>query len=85
MVRAAAGFGMTCPNHNGPLCTTCRLGGLIRCPVMGVPLPLVEGERLGVYRDRIGQIVESKRNGGTYSAADKDAILRYLKDKGIFE
>ena len=34
-----------CPNHNGPLCTTCRLGGLIRCPVLGVPLPLVEGER----------------------------------------
>jgi hypothetical protein len=37
-----------CPNHNGPLCTTCRLGGLIRCPVLGVPLPLVEGERPSV-------------------------------------
>jgi len=34
-----------CPNHNGPICTTCRLGGLVRCPVLGVPLPLVENER----------------------------------------
>lgn len=36
---------MICPNHSGPLCTTCRLGGLIRCPVLGTPLPLVEDER----------------------------------------
>lgn len=27
------------------LCTTCRLAGLIRCPSLGTPLPLVEGER----------------------------------------
>lgn len=36
---------MTCPNHNGPLCTTCKLAGLIRCPLSGVPLPLVDKER----------------------------------------
>jgi hypothetical protein len=34
-----------CAKPKGALCLTCRLGGLIRCPVLGVPLPLVEGER----------------------------------------
>lgn len=43
---------MICPNHNGPMCTTCLLGGLIRCPVLGVPLPLVEGEKVRVERRR---------------------------------
>lgn len=41
-----------CPNNNGPLCTTCTLAGLIRCPIMGVPLPLVEGERPKVEQKR---------------------------------
>lgn len=37
---------MTCPSAGSrPLCTTCQLGGLIRCPILGTPLPLVEGER----------------------------------------
>lgn len=37
---------MSCLKRQGePLCTTCRLGGLIRCPELGVPLPLVENER----------------------------------------
>ena len=34
-----------CAKHDVALCETCRLAGLIRCPVLGVPLPLVEGER----------------------------------------
>jgi hypothetical protein len=42
---------MICPNHNGPLCTTCRLGGLTRCPYDGkTALPLVENERPKVSR-----------------------------------
>lgn len=37
---------MTCPNKPGEgLCLTCKLGGLIRCPVLGTPLPLVQNER----------------------------------------
>lgn len=43
---------MICPNLNGPLCTTCKLGGLIRCPMLGTPLPLVEGERTKVEMKR---------------------------------
>lgn len=27
------------------LCLTCKLGGLIRCPELGVPLPLVQDEK----------------------------------------
>lgn len=34
------------------LCTTCRLGGLIRCPSLGTPLPLVEGEKPKVIYSR---------------------------------
>jgi hypothetical protein len=48
----SAGFAVSCLKPAGePLCTTCRLGGLIRCPMLGTPLPLVEGERAKViYR-----------------------------------
>jgi hypothetical protein len=59
-----------CPNHNGPMCTTCKLGGLIRCPVLGVPLPLVEGEKPRVDRRRI-----------VYTPS----IIKFLREHGHYE
>jgi hypothetical protein len=42
---------MSCPNKPGEgLCLTCRLGGLIRCPTLGTPLPLAEAEKPRVTR-----------------------------------
>ena len=65
-----------CPGNNGPLCVTCRLGGLIRCPIMGVPLPLVDGERTKV---------EHKRVQSWPNPADQEAINRWRRDQGHFE
>lgn len=46
---------MTCARKAGyPLCTTCGLAGLVRCPSLGAPLPLVEDERTKViYRGHL--------------------------------
>ena len=41
---------MTCAAGSRPICTTCGLAGLLRCPGLGTPLPLVEGERVTVER-----------------------------------
>lgn len=70
---------MICPNLNGPLCTTCKLGGLIRCPVLGTPLPLVDGERPAVTK----KAVRVYGNGLTES--DRERIYQFLKDRGAFE
>jgi hypothetical protein len=67
-----------CPNNNGPLCTTCKLGGLIRCPIMGVPLPLVDGERPEVIKKKatkVWSLTEEQRMN----------VYRYLRDNGHFE
>jgi hypothetical protein len=52
------------------MCTTCKLGGLIRCPVLGVPLPLVEGEKPRVDRRRI-----------VYTPS----IIKFLREHGHYE
>ena len=39
---------MTCAAGSRPICTTCGLAGLIRCPGLGTPLPLVEDELVRV-------------------------------------
>lgn len=37
---------MTCARRAGyPMCETCTAAGLVRCPSLGAPLPLVEGEK----------------------------------------
>lgn len=68
-----------CPNHNGPLCTTCRLGGLIRCPILGVPLPLVERERLMARKPTKvwfpGELTEEQ----------KLAVYQLMRNQGYFE
>jgi hypothetical protein len=44
---------VSCPNKPGEgLCLTCRLGGLIRCPSLGTPLPLAEAEKPKVVYSR---------------------------------
>lgn len=41
---------MKCPGPVlGGMCWTCRLAGLVRCPTLGTPLPLVENERRVKY------------------------------------
>lgn len=71
---------MICPNHNGPMCTTCLLGGLIRCPVLGVPLPLVEQER---RISRKATRVLAWPLG--LPEAEKERVLRYMREHGYFE
>lgn len=68
---------MTCPNHNGPLCTTCRLGGLIRCPVLGVPLPLVEKERAEVTK-RTSRLYP---DGPAITDSEALRIWKYLNER----
>ena len=41
-----------CAKRNVALCETCRLAGLVRCPELGVALPLVDGERPRVIRNK---------------------------------
>lgn len=46
---------MTCARPAGyPMCETCTAAGLVRCPSLGAPLPLVEGEKAKViYRGHL--------------------------------
>jgi hypothetical protein len=81
-----------CPNHNGPLCTTCRLGGLIRCPILGVPLPLVDGEKPRVIRNRAFSVRVWPSSGdgvelrsSRLTEAERERIYQFLKDRGVFE
>lgn len=59
---------MKCLTHH--MCTTCTLAGLIRCPALGVPLPLVENEktkvvyRSGAYLTVVRRIAVGPGGGG---------------------
>lgn len=70
-----------CPNHNGPLCTTCKLAGLIRCPVLGVPLPLVDGERPEVIRKKAAKVWFP----GELTEEERMKVYRFLRDQGHYE
>ena len=71
-----------CPGNNGPLCTTCRLGGLIRCPILGVPLPLVDGERTAVKRKPVRVWYAGS---GDLTEDERRRIYQWLRDQGVFE
>ena len=43
------------------LCTTCLLGGLLRCPSIGTPLPLVEKEKLAKRYITVDDLLEIDR------------------------
>lgn len=72
---------MICPNHNGPMCTTCRLGGLIRCPVRGTPLPLVAHEKVRVERKR--RLWPEDLTG--MPPEDQKKLYDFLRARGIYE
>ena len=72
---------MICPNLNGPLCTTCKLGGLIRCPMLGTPLPLVDGERPEVIKKKATKVWFP----GELTYEQRLAAYKILKDNGAFE
>jgi hypothetical protein len=71
-----------CPNHNGPLCLTCRLGGLIRCPISGTPLPLVENEKPRVIRNKAFTARVWPADGGPTSLSESEAlkIWKFIND-----
>lgn len=63
---------MKCP-YGTVMCTTCRLAKLIRCPSLGTPLPLVEGEKRRVWPDE------------SLTQQEREALYRYMRDHGSYE